>query len=46
MSEDDAWTFICDLPEEVTPVDEWMAFYLVDKYPSIKDKLKNMETHQ
>ena len=40
MSEEEAWVFIQDLPEEINFTDEWIAMFLAKKWPSIVEKLK------
>jgi hypothetical protein len=39
MTEDQAWEFVRDLPEEITHNDEWMALYLAKKFPTIRQRL-------
>jgi hypothetical protein len=40
MTEEQAWMYVRDLPEEISATDEWMAMYLAKKFPSIVQRLK------
>jgi len=42
MTEEQAWEFVRDLPDEFSATEEWMAFYLAKKFPSIRQRLKEM----
>lgn len=43
MTEEQAWVFVRDLPDEFGVGDEWMAIYLAKKFPSIGQRLKSKD---
>ena len=43
LTEEEAWEFVRDLPDEFGAGDQWTALYLAKKFPSIGQRLKAMD---